>query len=306
MNSELKQVTSSGGYWLRRALNVLVSAENPERIGENAIQWDLMPMKRKPTARGRFTSELHSHEPVEICLAVDGEGFIDIEDKRYRLRFPAMVILGGGVPHSEGFSRLDRSYATAWLTLRKDGMGMFVARYVPGEGWHCPWSGTAAIDEMGKLGEKMLSMAAKDLDYFEQFRTELISMLGSMCRRNFYLDPRDIKNELEKSTITPGHQRVLEWVRRYLDKHFNQPINIEDVAGMTRYTPNYLDSLFSKWTGFGIRSYMINRRMGLAMRLCKESKLSISEIARHVGYEDPLYFSRAFRKFHGYPPTDAR
>jgi AraC-like DNA-binding protein len=45
--------------------------------------------------------------------------------------------------------------------------------------------------------------------------------------------------------------------------------------------------------------------MEKAMALCRRGGLLVKEVSRQLGYSDPLYFSRAFHKFHGCWPTDA-
>jgi transcriptional regulator GlxA family with amidase domain len=48
--------------------------------------------------------------------------------------------------------------------------------------------------------------------------------------------------------------------------------------------------------------YVMQLRMRDARRLLVETDLSIAEVARHTGFEDPLYFSRSFRKLAGVSP----
>jgi AraC-like DNA-binding protein len=98
---------------------------------------------------------------------------------------------------------------------------------------------------------------------------------------------------------------LLERVRDFLDHNYTTPIDVNTVATLTRFTPNYLNSLFSEWMGQGIHEYLIALRMRKAMELCRAGELLVKEVAQQLGYSDPLYFSRAFRRYHGCWPSDA-
>ena len=73
-----------------------------------------------------------------------------------------------------------------------------------------------------------------------------------------------------------------------------------------KLAPNYLNSLFRQWKGRGIHAYLIERRMEKALELARRGDVPVKEIAATVGYEDALYFSRAFHGYHGFWPSDPK
>jgi AraC family transcriptional regulator, alkane utilization regulator len=60
---------------------------------------------------------------------------------------------------------------------------------------------------------------------------------------------------------------------------------------------------FVKLVGDSPMQYLAAWRMHLARRLLRESKLSVGEIAEHVGYESEAAFNRAFGRVVGEPPA---
>ncbi|MDZ4200290.1 MAG: helix-turn-helix transcriptional regulator [Kiritimatiellia bacterium] len=52
--------------------------------------------------------------------------------------------------------------------------------------------------------------------------------------------------------------------------------------------------------------YVMTLRMREARRLLVETDLTVAEVAEQVGFEDPLYFSRSFRRLTGVPPSHYR
>ena len=58
--------------------------------------------------------------------------------------------------------------------------------------------------------------------------------------------------------------------------------------------------------GISPQKYLINFRLNQACKLMKNTELSIAEISRSVGYQDPLYFSKLFKKEKGLSPSKYR
>jgi len=74
-------------------------------------------------------------------------------------------------------------------------------------------------------------------------------------------------------------------------------------AGLS--VPHFTD-LCRRQTGMPPLAYVISLRLQRAMDLLQQSRLHVAEVARAVGYEDPFYFSRLFRKHLGMPPSACR
>ena len=63
----------------------------------------------------------------------------------------------------------------------------------------------------------------------------------------------------------------------------------------------------SKWeTGRSAGEWVDNARLSLARTLLHDPSIPISEVSYRLGFEDPAYFSRFFRKLVGMSPTDFR
>jgi transcriptional regulator GlxA family with amidase domain len=64
--------------------------------------------------------------------------------------------------------------------------------------------------------------------------------------------------------------------------------------------------VFKKQFGVSPLYYVIQKRVALAGAMLTETDLSMKEVAAAVGYDDPYYFSRIFRKVAGASPTQYR
>lgn len=92
--------------------------------------------------------------------------------------------------------------------------------------------------------------------------------------------------------------------RRYLRANYAENIRLSDAARHLGITPKYLSRLFRAVTGVTFGEYLAHTRLSVAeAELCKRSD-TVENIARSVGFSDPLYFSRVFKKHYGVPPSE--
>lgn len=92
----------------------------------------------------------------------------------------------------------------------------------------------------------------------------------------------------------------------YLHAHYAEPIRLETLSALEYLSPSRYAALFRTSTGLSPQQYLIRLRMQTAFELVRTSDMSIHEIARAVGYEDQLYFSRLFRQRFGLSPRQLR
>jgi AraC family transcriptional activator of pobA len=93
--------------------------------------------------------------------------------------------------------------------------------------------------------------------------------------------------------------RVLE--RDYADHH-----DAGHYADELRVPPATLSRALTQVTGRGTKELVLDRVMSEAARLLRFTDQSVQQVAQRVGYEDPLYFSRAFKRHFGDSPMTYR
>ncbi|MDE6103821.1 MAG: AraC family transcriptional regulator, partial [Oscillospiraceae bacterium] len=85
-------------------------------------------------------------------------------------------------------------------------------------------------------------------------------------------------------------------VRDYLDKHFTDAINLDDLAERFYISKFYLTREFKKEFGITIIHYILNKRMEYAKELLTFTDKTVEEISEICGFNDQSYFSRQFKK----------
>ena len=81
---------------------------------------------------------------------------------------------------------------------------------------------------------------------------------------------------------------------------------VSGYAGELGVTPNHLNRVVKSETGRSAGEWIENARLTLARTLLHDPDIPISEVSYRLGFEDPAYFSRFFRKLVGMSPTDFR
>jgi AraC family transcriptional activator of pobA len=95
---------------------------------------------------------------------------------------------------------------------------------------------------------------------------------------------------------------LLAEVFSFIEARYHERISLRDVASAVSLSPAHLTTTIRRKTGHTVQEWITERRMAQARRLLVETDLTVEQIGRKVGYADPVYFVRAFRRAHGITP----
>ena len=99
-----------------------------------------------------------------------------------------------------------------------------------------------------------------------------------------------------------GFQASIDFIERNLD----QGLEIGEIAGKAALSPFYYQRIFGALCGMTVGEYIRARRMTLAAQALARGDGKVIDIAVRYGYESPDSFARAFQRFHGLTPSQAR
>jgi len=101
------------------------------------------------------------------------------------------------------------------------------------------------------------------------------------------------------------HERIVQTVERYLERHYRSPVSHQTLEAEFGLVGSYINKLFKKHKGSTLMDYLAQYRIEQAKLLLREQPaLMLKEVASLVGFDDPLYFSRVFRKITGTSPSE--
>jgi len=92
----------------------------------------------------------------------------------------------------------------------------------------------------------------------------------------------------------------------FIAANYSQPIAVNEIAAYANTSRSALYRAFRRHFGVSPMQYVIRLRIEQAQSLLRSSDTAVADVARSVGFEDPLYFSRAFRAMTGASPSEFR
>ena len=99
-----------------------------------------------------------------------------------------------------------------------------------------------------------------------------------------------------------GIQRAID----YTEEHLTENIDMEEAAKAAASSLFHFQRIFSMLTGFTLGDYIRMRRLSLAAQELRKSNVRIIDAALKYGYDCPESFTRAFTRFHGITPSEAK
>lgn len=112
----------------------------------------------------------------------------------------------------------------------------------------------------------------------------------------------DVIYETRNVTTAKSLQNAIE----YINENHAEDLSLEVVAQAVELSPYYLSHLFSDELGITFLNYLTRVRMEKAKSLLLNTNMTVQEIAYEVGYNDPSYFTKVFKKLEGRTPTQYR
>jgi AraC-like DNA-binding protein len=105
---------------------------------------------------------------------------------------------------------------------------------------------------------------------------------------------------------TPAQRRLATQAREYVDAHLRHDLSIAEIATAVCVSPAHLQRCFRAGTGTSLVRYVHKTRLRRAANLLHTSDLSVTDVALDVGFADPNYFARLFRREFGVSPARFR
>lgn len=241
---------------------------------------------------------LHSFGPASrpvyiIHVILEGKGVYTVDNKQYFLeKGQGFLIEPNIVTFYQANSEKPWSYC--WVAFDGDD----VKKYLQKSGLtdKKPIFKIDKLDELYSLIKSMLSNREGDIvdelkvqSLFYQF----FSIIVDNCQVEEFDD------------LTPNNiyiNKILE----YINDNYWKGINVNSIVDYIGMNRSYLSTMFQKQMGITLKNYLTIFRLSRANELLDMTDDTVEEIAYHCGYDDPLIFSKAYKKRYGMTPTQHR
>ena len=89
----------------------------------------------------------------------------------------------------------------------------------------------------------------------------------------------------------------------FIENNLFEPINVESISKVINYAPSSFSNFFSAVVGYSVGEYIRFRRLSIAAELFIKDEVAVTDMAFKCGFETVESFSKAFKRFFGYTPS---
>jgi iron complex transport system substrate-binding protein len=116
----------------------------------------------------------------------------------------------------------------------------------------------------------------------------------------------ELLNQMQQQGAHTHKRDLAAQIASIIHAQYAEPITLESLSDSLNYSVPHLSSYFKIRTGLSPIDYLIKVRIDKAAALLLETDATLKEIALGVGYQDPYYLGRLFKKHKGVSPTRYR
>jgi len=261
----------------------------------------------------KYVGVMHRHQFVEIVYILSGEATHTVGDREYTVKSGDVVVINCGVPHKftasttgELFVAYDLMFGLPFIDPNAGSDAAFESlkdSYLFGPLF--PADETPDIHISGKrygsYGDLFTriyhALKGKEQGYLELSRAYVIELLVKILR--------DLGRNSAKE-LTSENKKAIFAAISYMERRYNNPLTVEDIAAQVFLSPEYFRKLFKKMTGESVRTYLHGLRVDEACRLLTVTDMSIQDISIAVGYQDMKSFYQSFKQKTGKTPKEYR
>jgi AraC family transcriptional regulator, arabinose operon regulatory protein len=241
--------------------------------------------------------EIRRPEGVEQAIfkyCVRGSGWCEIEGRTSPVNLGDLMVVPPNVPHAYGSSQ-KRPWTVYWFHAVGQHLEALFAELGVGRAQPVVHLGrdmrlVALLQDLEQVYED--DYAFPQLLYASQLLAHIVGVM--ICLRRNHL-----------TRVPDARQRVLQSAER-IKQRLDKPLDVAQQASLANLSLSHYSALFRSLTGDSPKAYFRRLRLHRAARLLMTTDQSVATIARQMGYDDPLYFSRIFRRVHGVSPSKYR
>jgi AraC-like DNA-binding protein len=152
----------------------------------------------------------------------------------------------------------------------------------------------------GRLDDKSFQASCDALERAARNARTMQELLSAYRRA-----AQDLVDAVERP-VHAHHDRGLRAALAYIDRHYTEPLDVQRVARVAGFAPNYFSKLFSSREKVRFVDYVALRRVERAKALLSGTDLDATRVAELTGFNSAQYFSRVFRRATGTTPLGYR
>ncbi len=152
---------------------------------------------------------------------------------------------------------------------------------------------------------KEINVEGNEINKYQNYYMDSLNHLETITDMREYVN--ELYDRIQNSIKINSNFKLLKIVENakvYIeDNYANENLSLAEIAEKLYVNASYLSKIFKEQTKYSIIEYLVNFRLNRAKEyMDREKDTQVSEVAYEVGYGDPLYFSKSFKKKYGLSP----
>jgi AraC-like DNA-binding protein/mannose-6-phosphate isomerase-like protein (cupin superfamily) len=248
----------------------------------------------------------HWHTSLEIGYCISGHGWFYFGDKTFEVRAGDIFVVNNMERHIAQSDAKDPSkYVFVYfdpLIIEQENIELLLPFvYNPKQFQNQIPAHLPVAQKIGLLIQTLQEeYKERNIIYRSMMRSVLLQICGLLLRHYSRSTPREDINR----TLNLYHK--LDPALTYMKEHFQETIELEDIASRLNLSPSRTRHLFKETIGEGFKEYLIHLRVNEAKRLLSNTDLPTMEICMLCGFQSHSPFYRAFNKIVEMTPQDYR
>ena len=242
----------------------------------------------------------HLHDFYSIFWVESGEAIHATEFVEYSLLADTILFVPPGLKHR---MHIDESVTGIYILFNEDFIQFNQKNYVPLKEYRLfnnpEFKSLITLDQHNReklknVANLIYNEAQHPDEYSQEIALNLLHLFLLESRRIF-----DQQNQVPKEDPETTPDTTIIRFKQLIEENFSREKNVSPYAEMLNINPSCLNELAKRLTGITAGELIRNRVIDETKKLLYSSNLSGKEIAYELGFEDPAYFSRFFKKYTG-------
>lgn len=254
----------------------------------------LLSIGSYPAAAHHYVQRREGIAAAVLIHCIGGRGWCRVQNRTWPLGEGQAILLPPGMPHSYGADRR-APWSINWVHFGGQRTDAYVQAL--GLGARQPLLSLSDSAALAAAFEELYALL--QLGYTESN----LLMLSTELARLLALFRAHQRASYRKGRV--AEEKILGSLA-FMRGHLEEPLSLVKLAAQVHMSMPHYSALFKRQTNTSPILFLIRLKMQRACELLSGSDMPVAAVGRQVGYADPFYFCRIFKKTIGVPPTDYR
>lgn len=292
LTRETQADITSGWPLPEKGIRILVPEPLTKLLSTHPLSRDLYPLAAGyyPRAAGH-NMHRRSHGDNLLAYCTEGGGTLHTESGDWSVQSGDLIVLPAGTSHSYAADR-----AKPWSLYWVHYAGELAPQYTEFLGLNQPVAPIGVQPRLLADFEALFALRSTGLN--ERALVHTASILKAMLT--------DIATLITAHGVSRGTRIDLDLIQQIMQRRLDRELNLDALAHAANLSKFHFVRKFKQLTGHAPIQHFIQLKMQHACQLLDSTQEPIKRIANRVGYNDPHYFSRLFKRVIGVSPQQYR